>query len=87
MARVTCWGEKEPLKGEGVRMLEGNLRAHSGKGMGYGDFRKGVLQGKYYSGSPEKQWEHQDVTKDTSPVGLLSHEVAWPAGSQTDPAR
>lgn len=39
-------GEKRsPLSGGGGgRTLEGNLRAHSGKGMECGDFRKGVLQ-------------------------------------------
>lgn len=34
MARITYWGEKEPLKGEGVRILEGNLRAHNAKAWG-----------------------------------------------------
>lgn len=28
----------------------------------------------------ENQWEHQNATKDTSPIGLHSHEVAWPTG-------
>lgn len=36
MARITCWGEKEPLKGEGVRIFEGNMRAHSAKAWGDG---------------------------------------------------
>lgn len=69
--------------GEKVWILEGNLRAHSGEGVGRG-FQEGCAQGLCYSAQQEKQWEHRDVTKDTSLVGLLSLWVTGPAGSKTD---
>lgn len=46
VARTASGGEREPLQGEGVGILEGNLRAHRGEGMGWGvGFQEGCAPG------------------------------------------